>query len=96
MSIELTVASVFSGLNALLLLTLAYVWLSNYRKFKTLETLGLAVFALVMLTENVIAIYYSFSMSMLYSSDPNVQTAVMVLRGLQFVALIFLTWVTVR
>jgi len=35
-------------------------------------------------------------MKMLYSGDPTVQQAVLVLRILQFVAVAFLTWVTVK
>lgn len=97
MGTELMVATVFSGLNAVLLAVLTYVWLSNYRTFKTKETLGLASFALVLLLENLVAIYYFLQpMSMLISSNPTAQRAVLVLRILQFVALSFLTFVTVR
>jgi hypothetical protein len=49
-----------------------------------------------MLAENATALYFFFSMKMLYSGDPTVQFAVAVLRGLQFLALVFLTWVTMK
>ena len=96
MSTTILAATGLAAANALLLLVLTGVWARNYRKFRTSLILGLLVFALVMLVENAMAIAFFLSMNMLYSGDPGVQTAVAVLRGLQFVALLFLTWVTVK
>lgn len=92
----LTVATTLAGLNALLLCALAVVWLRNYRTFRSTLVLGLLAFAGVMLVENVLAIYYFFSMQMLYAGDPGAQQAVVVLRALEFVALLFLTYVTMQ
>jgi hypothetical protein len=58
--------------------------------------LGLIAFSGVMLVENALALYFFFTMQSLYSGDPHVQEAVLVLRGLQLVALGFLTYVTMR
>jgi len=96
MTTSLTVATALAGLNALLLLALGAVWLRNYRTFGTNLILGLLAFAAVMLLENLLAVYYFFSMQMLYASDPVAQQAVVVLRGLQFLALLFLTYVTMQ
>lgn len=87
---------VLSGVNVVLLLALSVVWLRNYRTFRTPLLLGLVAFAAVLLVENAAAIYYFFSMEMLFTADPTVQTVVAVLRGLQFVALAFLTYVTLK
>ena len=87
---------VLSGVNVLFLLALTAVWLRNYRAFRTPLLLGLVAFGLVLLVENAVAIYYFFSMHMLFTSDPTVQTVVAALRGLQFVALAFLTYVTMK
>ena len=96
MSTTILAATGLAAANALLLLVLTGVWVRNYRKFRTSLILGLIVFAVAMLVENAMAIAFFLSMNMLYSGDPGVQTAVAVLRGLQFVALLFLTWVTVK
>ncbi|WP_323677199.1 hypothetical protein [Halorubellus sp. PRR65] len=96
MSTLLVVASAFSAVNAVLLLTLTAVWVRNYRTFRTSLTAGLVAFAAVMLLENVTALYFFFSTNMLYSGDTVVHQAVAALRGLQFVALVFLTWVTLK
>jgi len=92
----LTVATALAGLNALLLVALGVVWLRNYRTFRSSLLLGLLAFAAVMLLENLLAVYYFFDMGMLYASDPAAQQAVAVLRALQFVALLFLTYVTMQ
>ncbi|WP_123538840.1 hypothetical protein [Halosimplex salinum] len=92
----LTVATALAGLNALLLVTLGVVWLRNYRTFRSNLILGLLAFAAVMLLENLMAVYYFFSMQMLYAGDPVAQQAVVVLRALQFLALLFLTYVTMQ
>lgn len=96
MSTPILAATGLAAANVLLLLVLTAVWVRNYRTFQTSLILGLIVFGSVMLVENAMAIGFFLSMNMLYSGDPSVQTAVAVLRGLQFVALLFLTWVTLN
>jgi hypothetical protein len=89
-------ASALAGVNILLLAALSGVWLRNYRTFRTPLILGLVAFSVAMLAENALALYFFFTMQSLYSGDPGVQQAVLVLRGLQLVALGFLTYVTLR
>jgi hypothetical protein len=91
----LLVASGLSVLNALLLVVLLGIWVRNYRAFGTPMVLGLVAFAAVLFVENLVAVYFTFSMNMLYAASPAVHTVVAVLRGLQFVAvaiLVFVTW----
>jgi hypothetical protein len=94
---ELLIATVFSGLTVGLLAALTVVWIQNYRTFETPLTLGLVAFSVVLLLENAVAVYFNlFRMDMLYAADPTVGTIVMVMRGLQFVAVLFLTYVTFK
>lgn len=92
----LLVAAVLAGLNAGLLLVVGGIWLRNYRRFRTPLVLGLLAFAVVLLAENLLALFYFFDMRMLYAADPTVHEAVAVLRALQFVALVLLTYVTLK
>ena len=94
MSTWITVASTVAALNVCLLAALGFVWVRNYWRFRTPLVLGLLAFAAVMLVENAAAIYFFFSMGMLYAGDPFAQQFVAVLRGLQFLALAVLTYVT--
>ena len=92
----ISAAAALAGCNALLLLALLGVWVRNYSTFGTNLVLGLATFAVAMLAENVVALYYFFSMQSFYAGDPHVQQAVLVLRALQFVAVAVLSYVTLR
>ena len=96
MNVELQVATAIAGVNIVLLGVLTVVWLRNYRTFRSELVLGLVAFGAVMLFENAVAIYFFFSMKMFYAADPTVQTAVATLRGLQLVAVAFLTYVTLK
>ena len=96
MSTWITIATAFACLNVLLLAVLAAVWLRNYRTFKTPLILGLLAFVSILLVENAAAVYFFFSMGMLYSGSPLAQQFVAVLRGLEFLAIVFLTYVTLQ
>jgi len=89
-------AVVISAVNLVLLASLSYIWLSNYRTFRSPHILGLVIFAVALSAENVAAIYFHFSMGMLYSSSPTAQKVVVLLRGLQMVALVALSWTTAK
>jgi hypothetical protein len=94
MAPSIGVATGLAVVNVVLLLGLTAVWLRNYRTFRTPLVLGLVAFAVVMLVENALAIFFFVSMQSLYSGDPHVQQAVLVLRGLQLLAIGVLTYVT--
>ncbi|WP_136589294.1 hypothetical protein [Salinigranum halophilum] len=98
MAMEPTIqaASLLAAVNIIFLTALSAVWLRNYRTFRTPLVLGLVAFGGVMLVENALAVYFFFTMQSFYSGDAHVQQAVLVLRGLQLVALGFLTYVTLR
>ena len=92
----LTIASALSVLNIVLLLIVGAVWARNYRTFKSPLTIGLLGFAVVLIIENLVALGFFFSMGMLYSGSAVAQQAVLAMRALQFVAIAFLTVVTLR
>ena len=96
MSDTMLVASAFSVVSVLLLVALTAVWVRNYRTFRTGLLLGLIAFGAVLLLENAVALYYFFTMQTLYAMDPAVQQVITVMRALQTVALVFLTYVTVK
>lgn len=92
----MTVATIFSGINVILLGVLTAIWVRNYRTFGSEMTAGLAIFAVAMLLENLVAIYFFFSSGMLYANAPGAQQSVVVLRALQTLALTILTYVTAK
>ncbi|EMA55076.1 MULTISPECIES: hypothetical protein [Halococcus] len=96
MSDTMTIASLLSGVSIVMLLALTAVWLNNYRTFRTPLVLGLVAFGAVLLVENGVSLYYFFTMRSLYAMDPGVQQVIAAMRAFQAVALVFLTYVTMK
>ncbi|PSP27804.1 hypothetical protein BRC65_04065 [Halobacteriales archaeon QH_2_65_14] len=83
-----------AAVNLLLLGVLMTVWLYNYRTFRSPMLLGLLLFAGVLAVENLVAIGAYLSTEMIYAGGKTAMYTIVALRGLQFVALAFLTVVT--
>ena len=96
MNTYVTLASGFSVLNVLLLSARVAVWVRNYRQFRTPLTLGLVAFGAVLLVENLVALGFYFSMGMLYAGSQTAQLAVLGMRALQFIAVLAITYVSMK
>ncbi|WP_435153766.1 hypothetical protein [Haladaptatus sp. DFWS20] len=99
MGLWIDVARASTALNILLLLGLSYVWLRNYMQFRSKHTLGLSVFAVLLLAENALALYvYSWDkiLSVWFATKvpPIAWKAMLALHVLEFFALSFLLWAT--
>jgi len=88
-----TAAITLAVMNILLLGTAGFVWLSNYRRFRTSLLLGLVGFAAVMLAENVMTIYSFIEWGRLYADSMFAKQFFTGLRGVQFLALVSLNYV---
>ncbi len=91
-----TAAIALSVINALLLGSAGFVWLSNYRQFRTTLLLGLVTFATVMLVENVMMVYSFFRWGTLYADSMFAKQFFTGLRGAQFLAFAALNYATWR
>lgn len=92
---------VLTLLNAAVLLGLAYVWGRNWLELRSKHSLGLVLFAVLLLGENLLGAY-------LFMLDPTVsawvgdprlvpppaQVAMAAFRALEFGGLAFLSWIT--
>ncbi|MFB6252424.1 MAG: hypothetical protein ABEI27_12210 [Halobellus sp.] len=87
-------AITLAGLNVILLGAAGFVWVSNYREFRTFLLLGLVAFAAVMFVENVMMIYSFVKWGTLYSDSMFAKQFFTGLRGVQFLALASLNYVT--
>lgn len=83
-----------AAVNLALLSVLIVVWLDNYRTFRSPMLLGLLLFAGVLAVENVLAIGAYLSTEMIYAGGKTAMYTLVGLRGLQFIAIAFLTVVT--
>jgi len=91
-----TTGMALAGANILLLGTAGFVWLSNYRTFRTPLLLGLVGFATAMLAENVMTIYSFVRWGSLYTDSMFAKQFFTGLRGVQFFGLILLNYATWR
>jgi hypothetical protein len=99
MSLWFDVARVAAGLNILLLAVLLSIWGRNYLELRSKHALGLMVFAILLLLENVVALY-------IYLLDPTLSVwfssavpaiawqGMMSLHLLETVGIAFLVWIT--
>mgnify|MGYP000250465509 CR=1 FL=1 len=99
MALWLDVVRAAAALNAVLLLVLTAVWVRNYRTFGSKHALGFVVFGVVLLAENVTALY-------VFGLDPALSAwyrdhmtgspadATMSLRVLETGAICLLAWLT--
>ena len=99
MSIWVDAARVATALNVVLLAALASIWARNYRLVRSKHTLGMLVFAALLLAENAFAFYFyqvDPLLSVWFSTkvpDPAWQ-AMLLFHVLETLAVGFLAWVT--
>lgn len=91
MSTLLSVARAAAVVNAVLLAALAVVWVRNYVELRSKHTLGLLLFGLFLLAENLLALYYY--LSGIAVPDPAMR-AMMYLQVLEAGGIAVLAWVT--
>ncbi|MGH9992049.1 MAG: hypothetical protein ACREBU_08730 [Nitrososphaera sp.] len=69
MALLMDVSSIVGMVNLAILVTLLAVYANIYRKTRATFTIGLMVFAGMLMLHNVIAVYGYFAMAKLYSDD---------------------------
>jgi len=99
-SLLVTLVRVFIVLNLVLLAGLSYVWVDNYRQLRSKHALGLVLFAVFLLGENLMAGYFFMIDPTLsgWITDPDLvppvaQQAMLALRVAEFGGLAFLNWI---
>ncbi len=98
MSVWLSVALAAAGVNVLLLLVLGSIWLRNYRQYGASHTLGLLVFAMFLLVQNLLWLYF-YSLHPVFvgwfvNAGTDVQIGLTLLCGLETLALLILFKIT--
>ncbi len=99
MSIWIDIARLATGVNLALLSVLIVIWGRNHRHFRSRQTLGMVVFALLLFVENGFALYVYLLdpiLSVWFSTnvpDPAWQ-AMIAFHVLETLAIGFLAWVT--
>ncbi len=92
MELEMTLTFVFEAISSLLLLALLHVYYRNYKAIKAKFTLGLLVFAALLLLQNIVGMYYRFTMMNFYNIEA--AAGVALIRGIEAVALAVLLYIS--
>ena len=93
MAMLMNLTTILTALSALILASLLHVYIRNLRKIKSNFTLGLLIFALLFLIQNIVSLYFYLTMMDYYV--PEVELHVFIFTLLQtigFAVLLKLTW----
>ena len=92
MAMLMSFTTILASISTLLLAGLLYVYIKNLKNIKSKFTIGLLVFALLFLLQNLVSLYYYLTMMKYYS--PEVEVHVFILTLLQTIAFIILLKIT--
>lgn len=79
-------------MNIVVLLYLTGIYIKNFRSLQSKFTIGLLIFALVFLIENIVASYFYFTMMPYYANG--IELPAFLLRLLQTIAFLVFLWIT--
>lgn len=98
MGLWLDAASTATALNVCLLLVLLSIWGRNYLEFRSKHTVGWSLFAILLLIENLLSLYYYVLdptvAAVLNDAAPFAGRAMMTVQVFELAAISFLLWVT--
>jgi hypothetical protein len=92
MSLILDAARVAAAVNVLLLVGITSVWIRSYREIRAPMTLGSIVFALFLLAENAVALYFYFNAPAMPPVAVQVMMVLQILETVGIGALAYVTW----
>jgi hypothetical protein len=93
MALIMSITMVLSAASTLMLLVLIYIYYTNFKKIKSSFTLGLMLFALLFLVQNLVSLYYYFTMMEFYVEQVSMHVFVLtLLQAIAFAIMLKLTW----
>ena len=94
MAMIMNITTTLTAISILALGGLIHVYIQNLKKIKSKFTIGLLVFALLFLIQNLISLYYYLTMMDYYS--PEVEVHVFILTLLQTIGFLILLKITLE
>ena len=85
--------TVLTGISTIFLLGLLYVYYKNLKQAKSKFTIGLFLFALLFLAQNLVSLYYYITMMEYYAPEVEVHVLILtLLQAIGFMILLKITW----
>ena len=89
----MNITKVLTVISILLLLVLLYVYSKNLKAIKSKFTIGLFLFALLFLMQNIVSLYYYITMMKYYVPEVEVHVFIItLLQTIGFLVLLKITW----
>ena len=93
MAMLMRVTTFLTSISTLLLLGLLYVYYKNLKKIKSKFTIGLFIFAILFLIQNLVSLYFYLTMMDYYASQVEVHVFILtLLQTIAFLILLKITW----
>ena len=93
MAMLMKITTFLTSISTLLLLGLLYVYYNNLRKIKSKFTIGLFIFAILFLIQNIVSLYFYLTMMDYYASQVEVHVFILtLLQTIAFLILLKITW----
>lgn len=92
-SFIMNATTVLTGISTIFLLGLLYVYYKNLKQAKSKFTIGLFLFALLFLAQNLVSLYYYITMMEYYAPEVEVHVFILtLLQAVGFMILLKITW----
>ena len=92
-SLIMNITTFLTGISTLLLLGLLYIYYKNLKKIKSNFTIGLFIFALLFLVQNLVSLYYYITMMKYYAPEVEIHVFILtLLQAIGFAILLKITW----
>ncbi|MBI2649697.1 hypothetical protein HYX04_00105 [Candidatus Woesearchaeota archaeon] len=92
MAMLMNITTILAVISVIALGMLLHIYIKNLKKIKSKFTIGLLVFALLFLLQNLVSLYYYLTMMKYYT--PEVEVHVFILTLLQTIAFLILLKIT--
>ena len=93
MAMMMASSIVINWISVVMLVILLAVYIINYKKFKSGFTIGLVLFASLLLIQNIFQVYFYTTSMQLYSS---IEQHIFIFGIIQLIAYAVILWVTLR
>ena len=92
-SLIMNITTILTGVSTLAILGLLYVYYKNLMNIKSKFTIGLFIFALLFLLQNLVSLYYYITMLKYYAPEVEIHVFILtLLQTIAFIVLLKITW----
>ncbi len=93
MAVLMTLTTILTAVSTLILAALLHIYIKNLRKIKSSFTIGLLIFAVLFLIQNLVSLYYFITMMDYYSPEVEIHIFILtLLQAISFAVLLKITW----